>query len=167
MGFGIAFLGYCFLLLHPLGMGVIASPMLAYGFFLASRLDRYFAYSALSALFLLPRGLFMLLGLLLPFLGVETDLAVMFPYLDLVTYMLFFVHLCYRNSSCATPHKWINNCTFIRQNPYYIFHYSQRHLTRMFCFFFTHIFNLVYIPPVIKFCPPLVRLQFFLLFFCH
>ena len=91
MGFGIAFLGYCFLLLHPLGMGVIASPMLAYGFFLASRLDRYFAYSALSALFLLPRGLFMLLGLLLPLLGVETDLAVMFPYLDLVTYMLFFV----------------------------------------------------------------------------
>ena len=91
MGFGIAFLGYCFLLLHPLGMGVIAAPMMAYGFFLASRLDRYFAYSSLASLFLLPRGLFLLINLLLPFFGFEIDLAVQFPYVELATYTLFFV----------------------------------------------------------------------------
>lgn len=91
MGFGIAFLGYCFLLLHPLGLGVIAAPLLAYGFFLASRLDRFFAYSSVAALFLLPRGLFLLINILLPFLGVEVDLAVKFPYLELATYTMFFV----------------------------------------------------------------------------
>lgn len=91
MGFGIAFLGYCFLLLHPLGLGVVASPLLAYGFFLASRLERYFAYSSVAALFLLPRGLFLLINILLPFLGFEIDLAVEFPYLELATYTLFFV----------------------------------------------------------------------------
>lgn len=91
MGFGIAFLGYCFLLLHSSGLGVIASPLLAYGFFLASRLDKYFAYSSVSALFLLPRGLFLFLNIFLPILGVEVDLAVRFPYLELGTYILFFI----------------------------------------------------------------------------
>lgn len=91
MGFGIAFLGYCFLLLHSSGLGVIASPLLAYGFFLASRLDKYFAYSSVAALFLLPRGIFLLLNIFLPIAGVDIDLAVRFPWLELVTYILFFI----------------------------------------------------------------------------
>ncbi len=91
MGFGIAFLGYCFLLLHTMGLGVVAAPLLAYGFFLASRLDRYFAYSSVAALFLLPRGLFLMINIILPFLGLDIDLAVKFPYLELATYTMFFV----------------------------------------------------------------------------
>ena len=91
MGFGIAFLGYCFLLLHPLGLGVIASPLMAYGFFLASRLDRYFAYSSVASLFLLPRSLLLLINLILPSLGIEYDIAVRMPYLELATYTMFFV----------------------------------------------------------------------------
>ena len=91
MGFGIAFLGYCFLLLHSAGLGIIASPLLAYGFFLASRLDKAFLYASVSALFMLPRGVFVLLDVFLPIAGLDVKLAQDFPWLNLGTYLLFFI----------------------------------------------------------------------------
>ena len=57
MGFGIALLGYGFFALYELGGGVLAAPLLAYGFFLASRLEKNFMKAAICALFLLPRGI--------------------------------------------------------------------------------------------------------------
>ncbi len=91
MGFGIAFLGYCFLLLHSAGMGIIAAPLLAYGFFLASRLERSFLYASVSALFMLPRGIFVMLDVFLPILGVSEKPSAAFPWLNLGTYLLFFI----------------------------------------------------------------------------
>ncbi len=91
MGFGIAFLGYCFLFLHAAGLGAVGAPMLAYGFFLASRLDPYFLGASISALFMLPRGIFVLLNVLLPAAGVDLDLSLRFPWLDLSSYLLFFI----------------------------------------------------------------------------
>lgn len=91
MGFGIAFLGYCFLLLHSAGLGAVAAPMLAYGFFLASRLDRSFLYASVSALFMLPRGILVLLDLFLPIAGVDVQLSQAYPWLNLGTYLLFFI----------------------------------------------------------------------------
>lgn len=91
MGFGIAFLGYCFLLLHSAGLGVVAAPLLAYGFFLASRLERTFLYASVASLFMLPRGLFVLLDVFLPILGVEISLTSTLPWLNLGTYLLFFI----------------------------------------------------------------------------
>lgn len=57
MGFGIALIGYAFLILNEMGGAVIAAPLLAYGFFLASRLEGGFLRAAVSSLFLLPRGI--------------------------------------------------------------------------------------------------------------
>ncbi len=91
MGFGIAFLGYCFLLFHFAGFGVIAAPMLAYGFFLASKLHKKFLNASISALFMLPRAVFLLLDAFLPILGAEQSLAERFPVLDKATYLLFFL----------------------------------------------------------------------------
>ena len=91
MGFGIAFLGYCFLFLHSAGLGVIGAPMLAYGFFLTSRLDSYFLGASVSALFLLPRSILVLLDIFLPAAGLGTELSVRFPWLNLITYLLFFI----------------------------------------------------------------------------
>ncbi len=91
MGFGIAFLGYCFLLLHSAGLGVIGAPLLAYGFFLAGRLDSYFYVSSVSALFMLPRGVFVLLDVFLPYFGWEGGLSASHPWWNLVTYLLFFI----------------------------------------------------------------------------
>ena len=48
MGFGIALLGYACLILNEVGGAVLAAPLLAYGFFLASRLNRAFLYAAVS-----------------------------------------------------------------------------------------------------------------------
>lgn len=90
MGFGIAFLGYCFLFLHSAGLGVIGAPMIAYGFFLASRLDSYFLGASVSALFLLPRSIFVLFDVVLSATGAEVDLSTRFPWLGLSTYLLFF-----------------------------------------------------------------------------
>ena len=91
MGFGIAFLGYCFLLLHSAGFGVIGAPMLAYGFFLASRLNKKFLNASVSALFMLPRGVFLLIDLFLPIAGVDVHLSADYPVADMVTYLLFFI----------------------------------------------------------------------------
>lgn len=57
MGFGIALIGYAFLLLNLMGGAMFGAPLLAYGFFLASRLERYFLNAAISALFMLPHGI--------------------------------------------------------------------------------------------------------------
>ena len=91
MGFGIAFLGYCFLLLHQVGLGVVGVPLLAYGFFLASRLHRYFLGAAVSAVLMLPRAVLILLDIFLPFVGVESKLAETYPWLNLITYLVFLV----------------------------------------------------------------------------
>ena len=91
MGFGIAFLGYCFLLLHSAGLGIIAAPMLAYGLFLASRLEKSFLYAAASALFMLPRGIIVLLDLFLPVAGIDYQITASLPGLNLGSYLLFFI----------------------------------------------------------------------------
>ena len=91
MGFGIAFLGYCFLFLHSAGLGVIGAPMLAYGFFLASRLDSRFLRASIAAMFLLPRGMYVLIDLFLPMAGINMELSERFPWLNISSYLLFFV----------------------------------------------------------------------------
>lgn len=62
MGFGIALIGYAFLLMADLGGAVLAAPLLAYGFFLASRLESNFLRASVASLLLLPRGVFMVIG---------------------------------------------------------------------------------------------------------
>ncbi len=57
MGFGIALIGYAFMLFTGSGVEIVASLMLGYGFFLASRLNAKFMGAAISALFILPRGI--------------------------------------------------------------------------------------------------------------
>jgi len=57
MGFGIALLGYAFLLLHEMGGAIFAAPLLAYGFFLATRLESTFLKASISSLFLFPRAI--------------------------------------------------------------------------------------------------------------
>lgn len=57
MGFGIALFGYAFLLLHEMGGAIFAAPLLAYGFFLASRLENTFLKASISSLFLFPRAI--------------------------------------------------------------------------------------------------------------
>lgn len=91
MGFGVAFLGYCFLFLHSVGLGVIGAPMLAYGFFLASRLDSYFLRASIAALFLLPRSLYVLLDIFLPMAGMEIRLSKRFPWMEPSFYLLFLI----------------------------------------------------------------------------
>lgn len=61
MGFGIALIGYAFLLMGDVGGALFAAPVLAYGFFLASRLESNFLRASISALFMLPRGIFMII----------------------------------------------------------------------------------------------------------
>ena len=118
MGFGIAFLGYCFLLLHSAGLGVVAAPLLAYGFFLASRLERSFLYASVASLFMLPRGLFVLLDVFLPILGVEISQTNTLPWLNLGTYLLFFIAwffmvlyqcIAVRNIAIANDHVKLKN----------------------------------------------------------
>jgi len=118
MGFGIAFLGYCFLLMHAAGFGIIAAPLLAYGFFLASRLERSFLYASVASLFMLPRGLFVLLDVFLPILGVEISLTNTLPWLNLGTYLLFFIAwffmvlyqcIAVRNIAIANDHVKLKN----------------------------------------------------------
>ncbi len=61
MGFGIALIGYAFLLMGDVGGALFAAPVLAYGFFLASRLEGNFLRASISSLFMLPRGIFMII----------------------------------------------------------------------------------------------------------
>lgn len=82
MGFGIALIGYGFVLLQDFGGGVFAALVLGYGFFLASRLHGNFLKAAIASLFMFPRGAVLLcdmFGLI--------DIKVM-PVLDTATYLL-------------------------------------------------------------------------------
>ncbi len=71
--------------MYEIGGGILAAPLLAYGFFLASRLEKNFMKAALSALFLLPRGAIQLLTVFGLFDIIEI------PTLNTATYV---VHLC-------------------------------------------------------------------------
>lgn len=64
MGFGLATIGYGFLLTYEAGGGIIASVLLAYGFFLASRFSKRFLVASISALVMFPHCLFILLDVL-------------------------------------------------------------------------------------------------------
>ena len=64
MGFGIALIGYGFLLLHEFGGGILAALFIGYGFFLASKLNAKFMYAAVTALFLVPRGTVLFLSII-------------------------------------------------------------------------------------------------------
>ena len=61
MGFGLATLGYGFMLTYNAGGGIFAGILLAYGFFLASRLNKHFMKASVSALFLIPHSVLLLL----------------------------------------------------------------------------------------------------------
>ena len=82
MGFGVALIGYAFLLLQDIGGGLFAALTMGYGFFLASRLNDNFLRASVSALFMLPRGVVQLCSLFGLF--VLEDL----PVLNTVTYLL-------------------------------------------------------------------------------
>ena len=69
MGFGIALIGYAFLLLNIAGGALFAAPLLAYGFFSASRLERNFLNASVSALFMLPHGVLQVASLAFGFDG--------------------------------------------------------------------------------------------------
>lgn len=64
MGFGIALIGYAFLLLNEMGGGIFAALLMGYGFFLASRLNAKFAQAAVSVLFMFPRGVVLALDII-------------------------------------------------------------------------------------------------------
>ena len=83
MGFGIALIGHAFLLLGEFGGAVIAVPLLAYGFFLASRFDKRLLYAAVSSIFMLPRGI---INFLNAFSIIDINTM---PTLNTVTFMLY------------------------------------------------------------------------------
>ncbi len=83
MGFGVALIGYACLLLHEIGGGFFAALILGYGFFLTSRLNKTFLHAAISALFILPRGVVQLL-----YVFHIVDLGAV-PTLNVVTFLLF------------------------------------------------------------------------------
>lgn len=85
MGFGIALIGYAFLLMGDLGGALFAAPVLAYGFFLASRLESNFLRASVSSLFMLPRGIFMIVY---SFIGVDEG-STLFVTLNTVTFIVF------------------------------------------------------------------------------
>ncbi len=87
MGFGIALIGYAFLLMGDVGGALFAAPVLAYGFFLASRLEGNFLRASISSLFMLPRGIFMIIYSFVnmkdgPYIGLMNTL-------NTVTFLLF------------------------------------------------------------------------------
>ena len=64
MGLGLATLGYGFLLTYEAGGGIIAGLILAYGFYLASRVNKRFFAAAISALLMVPHSILLLLFVL-------------------------------------------------------------------------------------------------------
>ncbi len=82
MGFGIALIGHAFLILNEMGGAVLAAPLLAYGLFLASRLESTFLRAAVAALFLFPRGVVQLCAAF-GFLDIEK-----YPALNAATYVI-------------------------------------------------------------------------------
>ncbi|HAN20902.1 MAG: hypothetical protein A2Y15_04525 [Clostridiales bacterium GWF2_36_10] len=61
MGFGIATLGYGFLLTYEAGGGIFAGILLAYGFYLTSLVNKRFLAASISALLLIPHSVLLLL----------------------------------------------------------------------------------------------------------
>ena len=84
MGFGIALFGLAFMLMGEFGGAVLASPLLAYGFFLASRSESNFLRASISSLFLLPRGIYKLVFLFIP----QSD-SVYAAALDLASFIVY------------------------------------------------------------------------------
>lgn len=82
MGFGIALIGHAFMLFTGTGAEIFAPILLAYGFFLASRLNGKFLHASVSALFMLPRAIVQLLTAL----GIIELNAL--PLLNTVTFIL-------------------------------------------------------------------------------
>lgn len=82
MGFGIALIGYSFMLLQDFGGGVFAALILGYGFFLASRLNDNFLKASVSSLFMFPRGAALLCDVF-GFIDIEA-----MPVLNTVTFWL-------------------------------------------------------------------------------
>lgn len=85
MGFGLATLGYGFLLTYEAGGGIIACLIIAYGFYLASGVNKRFIAAAISALFMFPHSVFILLDVI----GV-VELN-NYPYLRLISYSVFIL----------------------------------------------------------------------------
>lgn len=91
MGFGIALIGYAFLLLNIAGGAVFAAPLLAYGFLRASRLESNFLNAAISALFMLPHGVLQFSSLMFAFEPNETlDFVIRMVYTGAWLVMSFF-----------------------------------------------------------------------------
>lgn len=91
MGFGIALIGYAFLLLNIAGGALFGAPLLAYGFLRASRLESNFLHASISALFMLPHGVLQFTALLFGFEPNATlDLAVRIIYTGAWLIMSFF-----------------------------------------------------------------------------
>ena len=85
MGFGICLIGYAFLLLYEFGGGIFASVLMGYGFFLVSRLEKRFLAAALSALFMLPHSILLLLD---AFSYIKLD---QMPTLYLISYLVYLL----------------------------------------------------------------------------
>ncbi len=83
MGFGIALFGYGFLLLNEMGGALIGVIMLAYGFFLASRLESGFLRAAVTSLFMLPRGVLLFLSVF-GFIDIDS-----MPTVNIITFILY------------------------------------------------------------------------------
>ncbi|MBR5746816.1 MAG: hypothetical protein IKX92_06115 [Clostridia bacterium] len=64
MGFGIALFGYAFLLAVEFGGAAPAALLIGWGLYRAARLNKKFFYSAVAALFMLPRGVVVLLNVI-------------------------------------------------------------------------------------------------------
>lgn len=88
MGFGIALIGYCFMIMGDFGGAIFAAPLLAYGFFLASRLEKNFLNAAVSSLFLLPRGIYIIVYSFINYGKAEQSLKLM-QSLNLITFLIF------------------------------------------------------------------------------
>jgi hypothetical protein len=93
MGFGLATLGYGFLLTYEAGGGIVASILLAYGFFLASRFNKRFLAAAVSALFMFPHSIFILLDVL-HFFDLES-----YPVFNSISYTVYILAWLYMSFS--------------------------------------------------------------------
>ena len=94
MGFGLATLGYGFLLTYEAGGGIVASILLAYGFFLASRFSKRFLAAAVSALVMFPHSMLILLDVLHVF---ELESDSMLNSISYTVYILAWLYMsfCY------------------------------------------------------------------------
>ncbi len=104
MGFGIALFGYACLIFNEIGGGILSAILLGYGLFLASRLDMGFLKGAVSALFMLPRGI---VNLLASFTSFELE---NYPIINGIT---FYLHLI---AWMVTTYFWLITVVKIARN---------------------------------------------------